>query len=70
LKRLNALIGLIINGALPMQERYPLWMLSNGVWAETEYGVKYNKNKNINVDGDQEVDMKEFMWIKLRAQTI
>ena len=50
-----------------MYYRNAMWN-SNRVWAETENGVKYHKNRIVGVN--KEVDMKEFMWIKLRAQSI
>jgi hypothetical protein len=57
----------VYNEITCLYPRNAMWN-SNRVWAETEYGVKYLKNRI--VGDDKEVDMKEFMWIKLRAQAI
>ncbi len=38
------------------------------VWAESEDGVKFVKHRF--ADKTAEVDLKEFMWIKLKAQEI
>jgi len=47
--------------------RRALWY-SDRVWLEGDTEVKYFKNRF--TGDDTVVDMKEFMWIKLKAQTL
>jgi len=42
---------------------------SNRVWAESEDGVKFVKHRFADPK-TVEVDLKEFMWIKLKAQEV
>lgn len=39
------------------------------IWQEDSTGVKFIKHRSVYLK-DAVVDMKEFMWIKLRAETV
>jgi len=41
---------------------------ANRAWLESDDGVRFVKHRY--VDETSPVDMKEFMWIKLKAQTV
>jgi hypothetical protein len=47
-------------------ERY-LMMYSERVWAEEEDDVRYLKNRTTGIK-DSPIDMKEFVWVKLKSQ--
>jgi hypothetical protein len=47
-------------------ERY-FMMYSERVWAEEEDGVRYLKNRTTGIK-DLPIDMKEFVWVKLKSQ--
>jgi len=47
-------------------ERY-LMMYSERVWAEEKSGVKYLKNR-LTGSKDSPIDMKEFVWVKLKSR--
>ena len=49
-------------------ERY-LMLYSERVWAEEEDDVRYLKNRTTGVK-DSPIDMKEFVWVKLKSKTI
>ena len=50
----------------PALERY-LMMYSERVWAEEEDGVRYLKNRTTGIK-DLPIDMKEFVWVKLKSR--
>ena len=39
------------------------------IWIQDDQGIRYAKNRNSDPDTTP-VDMKEFMWIKLKSETI
>jgi hypothetical protein len=47
-----------------------LGQYSNRIWQEDESGVKYIKNRFVDIYDTKgyDVDMKEFFWIKLKCQ--
>jgi hypothetical protein len=47
-------------------ERY-LMMYSERVWAEEEDVVSYLKNRTTGIK-DSPIDMKEFVWVKLKSR--
>jgi hypothetical protein len=47
-------------------ERY-LMMYSERVWAEEDHGVRYLKNRTTGIK-DSPIDMKEFVWVKLKSR--
>jgi hypothetical protein len=47
-------------------ERY-LMMYSERVWAEEDHSVSYLKNRTTGIK-DSPIDMKEFVWVKLKSR--
>jgi hypothetical protein len=47
-------------------ERY-LMMYSERVWAEEEDDIRYLKNRTTGTK-DSPIDMKEFVWVKLKSR--
>jgi hypothetical protein len=46
-------------------------MVSNRVWKEEDNRITFVKNRNVNIQLDRsQVDLKEFMWIKLCAKQL
>jgi hypothetical protein len=43
-----------------------LMMNSDRAWEESEHGVRFIKNRTLDIK-TAEVDMKEFFWIKLKS---
>jgi hypothetical protein len=43
--------------------------MSERVWAEGKSGVKYLKNR-LTGSKNSPIDMKEFVWVKLKSKTI
>jgi hypothetical protein len=43
--------------------------MSERVWAEEKSGVKYLKNR-LTGSKNSPIDMKEFVWVKLRSRTL
>lgn len=46
-----------------------LMMNSDRAWEEGEHGVRFIKNRVLDIKTAQ-VDMKEFMWVKLKAKEV
>ena len=46
-----------------------LMLNSDRAWEESENGVRFIKNRLLDVN-TTEVDMKEFFWIKLKSVTV
>ena len=55
-----------------MAAGYKITLDSERIWKEDSIGVRFVKNRhNITHDVDyNNVDLKEFMWIKLKAESI
>ena len=50
---------------------YELHRMSNKVWQEWDDGeVRILKSRSISIYHGADVDMKEFMWVKLKAKSL
>lgn len=47
---------------------YKLYWFAKRIWEETDDGIRYIKHRQADPNCFPKVDMKEFMWIKLKSR--
>jgi hypothetical protein len=55
--------------AHPYAGRFPIAMAASRIWVQDDDSIRYVKNRWDNPETAQ-VDLKEFMWVKLTSRSI